>query len=137
MDPKTHYNASPFVNHLGIKVTKIENGEAEGKLELGEDHSSQPDRIIAHGGVTFSFADTIGGAAAFSLHNRPTPTIDMRIDYLYPAMSNLLAESRVIRYGGSTAVCEVDVMDVEENHVARAMGAYKTGGDQEGSKWMQ
>ncbi|MFB6155611.1 MAG: PaaI family thioesterase [Haloferacaceae archaeon] len=128
MDIEAVFNGMPFADLLGVEVTAASEGHAEGRLELTADHSSIPGRVVAHGGVAYALADTVGGAAVISLHQRATPTVDMRIDYLSPATEDLLAEADVVRNGSGVAAVEVTVSDVEGAHVADARGVYKTGG---------
>lgn len=126
----------PFVKFLGIDVTTADDGYAEGKIEMREELSSVPGGTVAHGGVTYSLADTVGGAAVISLLHQPTPTIDMRMDYLSPATEDLYAEATVVREGGSVAVVNTDVHDAVDTHVATARGVYKTGGDDRDTPWL-
>lgn len=137
MDLDQVFEFIPFVRELGIEIVELDDGYAEGELELSDEHSSNPEQMIAHGGVTYSLADTIGGAAVFSLKRVPTPTIDMRIDYLHPAKNDLIAKAKVVRDGGSVAVVEIDVDDTEGTHVAKATGVYKTGDFKQDSDWLQ
>jgi uncharacterized protein (TIGR00369 family) len=125
----------PYARHLGIEVTDAADGHAEGRLPLSDEHSSVPGGGVAHGGVAYSLADTIGGAAVISLHWAPTPTIDMRMDYLAPATDDLVAEAEVIRNGDSVAVATVSVRDATGTHVADARGVFKTGQPDGGSAW--
>ncbi|WP_101295494.1 PaaI family thioesterase [Halegenticoccus soli] len=127
--------AMPFCEHLGIEVSVAADGCAEGSLELGSEHSSVPGRAVAHGGVAYSLADTVGGAAVISLHRAPTPTVDMRMDYLAPARTDLVADAEVVRDGGSVAVADVVVRDAEGTRVATARGVYKTGGGHGDTAW--
>jgi uncharacterized protein (TIGR00369 family) len=129
------FNEIPFAKHLGIEVTEAAEGHAEGTLDLQEEHSSNPATMIGHGGVTYSLADTVGGAAVVSLTEDVAPTIDMRMDYLAPVTQDLRAEADVVRDGGSMAVVEVEVYDNEETHVATAHGVYKTSGQGEDNPW--
>ncbi|MFB6074151.1 MAG: PaaI family thioesterase [Haloarculaceae archaeon] len=129
------FNDIPFVEHLGIEVTDVGDGHAEGVLPLEGKHSSNPHGLIAHGGVTYSLADTVGGAAVISRTEAVSPTVDMRMDYLAPATADLRAEADVRRLGGSVAVVDVDVHDADGHHVAAARGVYKTGGQGEDSPW--
>lgn len=128
-------NAMPFAEHLGIEVTEIGDGYAEATLTLGDEHSSVPGRHIAHGGVAYALADTVGGAAVMSRHYVPTPTVDMRIDYLAPVQTDLTATADVVRDDGHTAVAAVDVYDADERKVARARGVFKTGGGEGETPW--
>ncbi|WP_092660218.1 hotdog fold thioesterase [Halorientalis persicus] len=125
----------PFARHLGIDVIDAEEGYAKGQLELTNELSSNPGHLIAHGGVAFALADTVGGAAVVSLNHTVTPTIDMRIDYLNPATTDLIAEAEVIRNGDSVAVAEVDVRDKNDTEIASARGIYKTGDHDGESAW--
>jgi uncharacterized protein (TIGR00369 family) len=127
----------PFARHLGIEVTDADDGYAEGQLELTSEHSSNPGHLIAHGGVAFALADTVGGAAVVSLNYTVTPTIDMRIDYLNPATTDLIAEAEVIRNGDSVAVADIDVRDQNDSVIATARGVYKTGGSPGSSPWTE
>lgn len=125
----------PFAQLLGIEITEAEDGHAAGELELTTDLSSNPGHLIAHGGVAYALADTVGGAAVVSLNYTVTPTIDMRIDYLNPATSDLHAEADVLRNGESAAVADIDVFDDEGTAIAAARGVYKTGDHQGPSPW--
>jgi uncharacterized protein (TIGR00369 family) len=136
MELQELFNAMPFARHLGIEVTAVGDGTAHGRLELAEEHASAPGRSVAHGGVPYALADTIGGAAVMSRARRPTPTIDMRIDYLAPSDGSCIeAAAELVRYGDSVAVAEVDVVDEDDTSVARARGVYKTGGGDGETAW--
>ena len=88
--------------------------------------------MVAHGGVTYALADTIGGAAALSAN--VAVTVDMRIDHLAPAAGGTLrAEADLVRNGDSVAT--VDVTDDEGTAIATARGTYKTGGSEGDSAW--
>lgn len=135
MDVTTVFEYMPFTNLVGIDVTEAADGYAEGRVEMREELSSVPGGDVAHGGVTYSLADTVGGAAVISLTEDVTPTIDMRMDYLAPATDDLSAEAEVVRLGGSVAVASIEVWDADDHHVATARGVYKTGGDSDDTPW--
>lgn len=137
MEIDSFFESLPFVQQLGIELMEVGEGTAEGALKLQKIHSSNPKKMIAHGGVTYSLADTVGGVAVFTLHQVPTPTINMRIDYLHPATEDLFASAKVIRDGGSIAVVQIDLTDVDDTPIAQAMGTYKTGGITKENEWLQ
>jgi uncharacterized protein (TIGR00369 family) len=128
MDIEAFFESMPFADLLGVEVTAAEDGHAEGYVEMREDLSWNDDQLMAHGGVTFTLADTVGGAALVSLVDQPVPTIDMRIDYLSAGTGDLRAEADVVRCGSEVGVVDVDVYAVESDElVADARGVYKTG----------
>ena len=132
MDLSDSFSSIPFAEHIGIEVTRAEDGEAEGRLQMTDEISSNPARHIAHGGATFALADTVGGAALVSLVEKPTPTIDMRIDYLKPVIDDIEARAEVARKGNTSAVVDIDVTQ-DGKDVAKVRGVYKIGlhGDSE------
>ncbi len=127
MDIEAFFEGMPFADLLGIEVTEAADGHAEGRLEIREELSWNQDRLMAHGGVTFTLADTVGGAALVSLNDQPVPTIDMRIDYLSAGTGDLHAEADVVRNGSDVGTVDVNVYDEDDEHIAQARGVYKTG----------
>ncbi|WP_135365847.1 PaaI family thioesterase [Halosimplex halophilum] len=132
MDAESFFEEMPFADLLGIELTEIDEGHAEGRLPMREELSWHSERVLAHGGVTYTLADTVGGAALVSLVDRPVPTVDMRMDYLEAGTGDLTAEADVVRNGGDVGVVDVDVYaeggDGDgDAHLASARGVYKTG----------
>ncbi|PHQ39096.1 hypothetical protein DJ69_07985 [Halorubrum persicum] len=147
-----YFNRSPFRDLLDIEVTEAAEGRAVGRLQFGEKHSSNRRQAIAQGGVAFSLADSVAGAAATALVGFPTPTIDFRIDYLAPATDDLVATAETVREGGETAVVDVEVVqpdgdadefrrdteaddDAESRTVAVGRGVYKTSDLPDDAPW--
>lgn len=128
MDVYDYLHTIPFQDHLGIELVTAEDGYSELALELGPELSSSERRRIAHGGVISSLADSAGGAAAISLYEVITPTIDLRIDYLAPAERDLRATGEVIRDGKTLTTVDIEIFDAADTHVATAQGVYKTSG---------
>jgi uncharacterized protein (TIGR00369 family) len=127
MDIEEFFETMPFARLLGVDVTEAADGHAEGRIEMREELSWNADRVMAHGGVTFTLADTVGGAALVSEVDQPVPTIDMRIDYLEAGTGDLRAVADVVRVGGDVGTVDVDVYAEDDAHVAQARGVYKTG----------
>lgn len=127
MDIEEFFETMPFADLLGVEVTEAEDGHAEGRIEMREELSWNAERQMAHGGVTFTLADTVGGAALVSLVDQPVPTIDMRIDYLSAGTGDLRAVADVVRLGGDIGVVDVDVYTEDDERAAQVRGVYKTG----------
>ncbi len=135
MDLSGRLSSMPFSDLLGIEVTEAADGRATGTVAMREELSSVAGTTIAHGGVTYALADTVGGAAVISQTVDVAPTIDMRIDYVAPATTDLFATAEVVRLGGSVGVADVDIHDADDQRVATARGVYKTGGDRRDTPW--
>jgi uncharacterized protein (TIGR00369 family) len=127
MDVESFFEGMPFTDHVGIEITEVADGHAEGTVEMREELSWNADEVMAHGGVTFTLADTVGGAALVSVVDQPVPTIDMRIDYLEAGTGDLRAEADVVRVGGDVGTVDVEVFAADGSRVADARGVYKTG----------
>jgi uncharacterized protein (TIGR00369 family) len=126
MNTEAFFEGMPFASLLGVEVTTADDGHAEGYVPMREELSWSQDRMMAHGGVTFTLADTVGGAALVSLVDQPVPTIDMRIDYLEAGTGDLHATAAVVREGGSVGVVDVEIVAADETPVADVRGVYKT-----------
>lgn len=127
MDIEAFFESMPFARLLDIEVVEAAAGHARGRLTMREELSWNADELMAHGGVTFTLADTVGGVALVSLVDQPVPTIDMRIDYLEAGRGDLVAEAEVVRIGGDVGVSDVEVLDEAGTPIATARGVYKTG----------
>ena len=122
MDP------DPFADMLGIEIVEMADGHARARLEMRPELSWNEESVVAHGGVTFTLADTVGGAALLSRVDQPVPTVDMRIDYLEAGTGDLRAVGEVVRLGSDVGVVDVDVFaEANDTLVADARGVYKTG----------
>ncbi len=127
MDIDAFFESMPFADLLGIEILEVDDGHARGRLPMRDELSWNPDERMAHGGVTFTLADTVAGAALVSIVDQPVPTIDMRIDYLEAGRGDLEAEAEVVRVGGDVGVSDADVYAADGTLIATARGVYKTG----------
>jgi uncharacterized protein (TIGR00369 family) len=128
MDIEAFFEGMPFASMLGIEVTEAADGHAEGHLAMRDELSWNEDRLMAHGGVTFTLADTVGGAALVSVVDQPVPTIDMRIDYHDVASGDIYATADVVRCGEEVGSVDVEVRSsADDTLLADARGVYKTG----------
>ena len=72
--------------------------------------------------------DTVGDWALVMLVGRPLPTINLRVDYLRPAINTALTVSATVRRNGrSVGVVDVDVTNDAGALVAIGRAAYATG----------
>jgi uncharacterized protein (TIGR00369 family) len=116
----------PFHQWMGVECTEAEPGRAVLRLPPHKEFVGNPFIPAVHGGIVAALVDLAGGAALFVELQFPTPTIDMRVDYLRPAIAGkaLLAEARVKSLGKTVAFVDIDVSDEEGRLVATGRCAY-------------
>ncbi|MCD8216565.1 MAG: PaaI family thioesterase [Clostridiales bacterium] len=112
-----------FIKEIGFETTEIREGYARGEVTLAPKHGNPIGSI--HGGVIFTIADTIGGAAATS-RGRFVTTLSGNINYLRPAIGSkkLFAESAEIKVGKNVCVYDVMITDDTGRKIARATMTY-------------
>jgi len=121
----------PFNAYVGLELVELERGRARARIPFRPELIGDPTRPALHGGVVSMLADTVGGAAVFSVTDPGdrVATLDLRVDYLLPGrQADLLAEALVIRVGNRVGVASVRVWQPESNHgqesIAVAKGVY-------------
>jgi uncharacterized protein (TIGR00369 family) len=100
----------PFNKHLGVQITKADDGVVRLELPFRPEFIGDPARPALHGGVISTIIDACGGFAVWTridMEDRVS-TIDLRVDYLSPgAPERLIAEAKIVRVGNRVAVCDV------------------------------
>ncbi|MGD8586306.1 MAG: PaaI family thioesterase [Chloroflexota bacterium] len=101
--------AGPFAQLLGMKFEEMAGGRCTASLQVKQ-HLLNP-HGIAHGGVTFSLADSACGGAALSAVGEPRIlTQDMQIRYHGPArLGTITASAKVIHHGQRTITVQGEV----------------------------
>lgn len=101
--------SGPFTRLIGVHYDDIGDGRCTASIEVRQ-HLLNP-LGIAHGGVTFSLADTACGAAAVSALGGPrVVTQDMQIRYHGPVRPGaMIADAKVIHRGQRTITTECRV----------------------------
>lgn len=112
-----------FIQALGIEITDLADGYARGEMELTAMHGNPIGST--HGGVLFSVADTIGGAAALTAGSFCT-TISGTINYLNAAMGckKLIGEARAVKVGQRVGVYQVQIFDETEKLICTTTMTY-------------
>jgi uncharacterized protein (TIGR00369 family) len=121
------FDASPFISHLKMKVESMDHAASELTCSM----PMQPflERRAGtqqfHGGPLAAFIDTVGDFAIGMLVGGGVPTMNLRIDYLKPAVGeSLTGVARVRRRGRTVAIIDVDVMDPKGALVAIGRGTF-------------
>lgn len=121
------FDRSPFISGLGLQVQSLDYDELEltVAMPLNPSLERRAGTNQFHGGPVASFIDTVGDFAVGMMVGGGVPTINLRIDYLKPAVGNhLTATARVRRIGRTIAVADIDVFDEKNSLVAIGRGTY-------------
>ena len=117
-----------FGGVLGTRLDHLEEGFCRVLLPYKDD-LSRGDELI-HGGVIAALIDKAGTASAWSYEDigreSRGATVGLTVNYLQGAKScDLVAESRVVRRGGSITVADVEVTNPQGDLVAKGLVTYK------------
>ena len=121
------FDASPFLGFLQLRAVALDHGA--GTLTVTMPMRPELERRLGtaqfHGGPIAAFIDIVGDFAVGMAVGGGVPTINLRIDYLKPAVGRLLTgTARVRRTGRTVALVDVDVHDEKDSLVAVGRGTY-------------
>ena len=115
----------PIASLLGFNIKSVQLGQAVIELDMSEDLTNAMGTL--HGGVFCTIADTAMGVAFFTMLEKgeSLTTLELKINYLKPVWNGkLLAMGKVVKKGKMMGFVECDVIDENEQLVARASCTY-------------
>jgi len=121
------FDVSPFISFLGLRVVSLDyaTGSLTVTMPMRQEIERRAGTRQFHGGPIAAFIDIVGDFAVGMAVGGGVPTINLRIDYVRPAMgSALTATARVRRSGRTVALVDVDVHDEQQSLVAVGRGTY-------------
>lgn len=113
--------APPVARLIGFRIISARPGEATVELLASERHANPMGTL--HGGVLCDIADAAMGIAyAATLEEGESfTTLELKINFLKPVwQAKLRAVGRVVKKGRTVGMTECDVIDENEQLVARA-----------------
>ena len=121
------FDASPFLGFLRLRAVALDHDA--GTLTVSMPMRPEFERRLGsgqfHGGPIAAFIDTVGDYAIGMAVGGGVPTINLRIDYVRPAVGGVLTgTARVRRAGRTVALVDVDVYDEQGALVAVGRGTY-------------
>jgi uncharacterized protein (TIGR00369 family) len=120
---------APFHQFLKMRVKELDVSLPRIVLELPfrPEYARMAGTGQIHGGPLASLIDIAGTYVMWAVLGHGVPTINLRIDYLRPAVDTTLFASAVVRRAGRTiAVVDIDVTDDAGRVVAIGRGSYGT-----------
>ncbi|MEM1005555.1 MAG: PaaI family thioesterase [Pseudomonadota bacterium] len=125
--------AIPHARAMGLKLSRIGEGEAVITMPYNEDLIGDPRTGVIHGGAVSTILDTCCGAAVMSHPSSPggTATIDLRIDYMRAATpgQSITAYARCYHITRNVAFVRATATDDDgDRPVATASGSFTVEG---------
>ena len=130
----------PFNRVLGLRITSLKPERVVGRIEMKDDLVGAPTHGRLHGGVISAGLDSMAGLAVMAaigarhMEEAPTQrlqrfaklgTIDLRIDYLRPAISRSFElRAEVLRLGSRVASTRMEFFGADGTLLASGAGAY-------------
>jgi uncharacterized protein (TIGR00369 family) len=128
-DIQQHFDGSAFMRFLGLRVAAVDHGRNELTVTMPMRPELERGAGTAqfHGGPIAAFIDCVGDFAVALVVGGGVPTINMRVDYLKPAVgTSITGTARVRRSGRTVSVVDVDVYDEHGALVAVGRGTYSS-----------
>jgi uncharacterized protein (TIGR00369 family) len=133
-------NRIVFNQVLGLKITGLRPDGVEGRIGMKPDLVGHYSYNRIHGGVVSAGLDAMAGLAVMAAigarHMDEPPaqrlhrfsklgTIDLRIDYLRPAISeHFVLRAQVLRLGSRVASTRMELFDAQGKLLSTGAGAY-------------
>jgi uncharacterized protein (TIGR00369 family) len=121
------FDRSPFIAWLGLEVVALDHDRQEisVRMAMRPELERRPGSKQFHGGPIASLIDIAGDFAIGMLVGGGVPTINLRTDYLRPAVGDFLTAVASVRRAGKTAaIVDIEVLDAAKKLVALGRGTY-------------
>ncbi|MEM7413514.1 MAG: PaaI family thioesterase [Myxococcota bacterium] len=120
----------PFAQSCGMRIVEADAsaGTLVVEMPIADHLERQRGSGQFHGGAVASLIDTAGTFAMIMVTGSIVSTVDMRTDFLRPAVGSLRAEARVRKAGKRIGVVDIDVTGAEDRAVAVGRGTFASVG---------
>jgi uncharacterized protein (TIGR00369 family) len=127
-----HGKSVPHNEFLGLEVVDLDERVALFRLPYQQKLVGNPENGVLHGGAITSLMDACCGAAVFLALPEPQTiaTLDLRIDYLKPAVPprDVMARATCFKLTRHVAFVRcIAFHDTEEESIATATGTFMVG----------
>ncbi|MCC2683704.1 MAG: HotDog protein [Paenibacillaceae bacterium] len=112
---------------LGLECVAAEEDSVKLRLPFREDFLADEAGTYVHGGVIASLIDVAGDFALVTTFGRGLPTVDLRVDYLRPALKeDLFATAVVVKKGRTLSLCDIVIENDAGKKIAVGRALYST-----------
>ncbi|GAB7140182.1 thioesterase family protein [Deferribacterales bacterium RsTz2092] len=117
---------APFHQWMNINVIDAGEGFVEMTATYRDEWLGNPDKHSSHGGIVAGLIDLAADFSLYTYIGRGVPTIDLRVDFLAPAIGNLMAVGKAIKYGKRISTAEANIYNADGKLVASGRGTFLT-----------
>ena len=116
---------APYHQWLGLKVTALHDDGIELTATWRAEWVVNLERRYIHGGVLAALVDLTADWAMLKKLGRPVPTIDLRVDYLRPGISEYFElQAEVMRLGSRVASTRMEFYGADGKLMSAGSAAY-------------
>ncbi|ALS29941.1 HotDog domain-containing protein [Paenibacillus sp. 32O-W] len=120
-------NSPRYHQFLDLELEELGEDSIKLRLPFKEDFLGDEAGTYIHGGIIASLIDIAGDFALITSFGRGLPTIDLRIDYLRPALKeDLIASAVVVKKGRTLGISDITITNEAGQKIAIGRGLYST-----------
>jgi len=127
-DIEAIFQRSRFIRSMNLEILEIDHSSSRLSVRMPIQEAYERGAAGSgqfHGGAIASLIDVVGDFAIGMQVGGGVPTMNLRIDYLRPAVGAYIDAVAVVRKAGrSAAVVDIDVTSVDGKLVAIGRGTY-------------
>ncbi len=109
---KKKFNTCRVGRPLGIEIIRVDEGYAEAKMVIREEHMNPFGAV--HGGIIFTFADHVGGACGNSL-GKQAVLLESSIQFLKPVFPGETIHGTAIMVHRGKKIDRIEVRIFKDN----------------------
>jgi uncharacterized protein (TIGR00369 family) len=115
----------PFYAHLGLELEALADGKSAIRLPFRKEYGNTRGEV--HGGAIATLVDAAMSQAVRSTveQGARVATITMTVNYLAPAVGDVLCRGTIVRGGRSLMFVEAEVLDSSGALVCRASATFR------------
>jgi uncharacterized protein (TIGR00369 family) len=126
-DLEAIFQRSPFIRFMNLEIREVDHSASRfsARMPLRDEYERRPGTQQFHGGAVAALIDVVGDFALGIVVGGGVPTMNLRVDYLRPAIGSYLdGEAVVRRTGRSSAVVDIEIFTPDGKLVALGRGTY-------------